>query len=482
MKNIYFYIYPERQFASEYTLMAKSQIDNSLLYWQPEDILVVTNFDWEYRGVKAHVVGDELTAQVVSHGTSLSNKLLTAIYLIEHKLVDSFNWFHDWDIYQLSPLGLTDLDRDLGLVEYSYKPRIQLGSLFFKPQGLDMLKLMSEAVNEHKVNEEEAVNIVITKNQSGILDRIRLLDVSYNVSMRNLDAARQVADKPLKIAHFPPYQPKYLHKSKQVTSPALQQILEVHFSPTPRIKNMLVYISPYKRLNPEHELMLEVQIDNSLQFWAREDLIVLTNFPYEYNGVQAIEVPDSLINKSFETNKRGIINSKVDAMIYAIETGIVDGLTWFHDFDSFQLAELDLPDIEKDMGIVCYGLYPESRLTNLGRKYEHRVNFGNVFIKPASLEILKTLLAKMDQTGLYEEDAMTLLLADETSNIASRVQIMDQTYNIGMRYVRSNIAIAEKPLRVAHFPPNDPRALAKFKNILPAKLSQLLTHKFEGRL
>lgn len=245
-----------------------------------------------------------------------------------------------------------------------------------------------------------------------------------------------------------------------------------------RMKNLLVYISPNHKFNPEHELMCEVQIDNSLDFWQKEDILLLTNFPYEYHGVKSIVAPENLINKSFETNPRGIINSKINAIIYLLENKIIIDQTWFHDFDSFQLLPLDLPEITGDLGVVCYGIYPENRLRPLGKNYEHRVNFGNVFFKPQSVDIFKLLLTKMDETGLYEEDAMTVLLGENTNNIKSRIDIMNQTYNIGLRCVRSNIAIADKPIRVAHFPPNDERVLHKFTKILPPKLGAMLKAKF----
>src|SRR3990167_9066386 len=104
MKNIFFYIYSEKKFAPEYELMSEAQIDNSLEYWKSGDIIVVTNFEWEYRGVVATVVGEEVYAKVQSHGHSLSNKPNVITWLIENNLVGEINWFHDWDIFQIAPL------------------------------------------------------------------------------------------------------------------------------------------------------------------------------------------------------------------------------------------------------------------------------------------------------------------------------------------------------------------------------------------
>ena len=54
MKNLLIFISPAGGFPKEHEELTKMQIDNSLeLGWKPEDILLVTNFDYEYRGIKA---------------------------------------------------------------------------------------------------------------------------------------------------------------------------------------------------------------------------------------------------------------------------------------------------------------------------------------------------------------------------------------------------------------------------------------------
>jgi len=39
---------------------------------------------------------------------------------------------------------------------------------------------------------------------------------------------------------------------------------------------------------------------------------------------------------------------------------------------------------------------------------------------------------------------------------------------------------ADKPLKIAHFPPYDPKYLNKFKHIVPPKLKKMLYEKFDG--
>ena len=241
------------------------------------------------------------------------------------------------------------------------------------------------------------------------------------------------------------------------------------------MKNLLIYISPKNQFNDEHRLMIEVQIDNSLDYWEKKDIVLLTNFPYEYNGVKAIVGPDSLINNLYWKNPRGIVNSKINGIIYLLENKLIEE-TWFHDLDSFQIAPLDV-ELKKDIGLTCYGIYPPSKFIKLNGTYKHRINFGNVFFKKESLDIFKELLKKMDTEDLYEEDAMTLMF----ERLSDRLQIMDQSYNIGIRCTTSNIRISEKPIKVVHFPPHT-HWLTKMRALLPPRLTKLLDARFNDNI
>lgn len=238
------------------------------------------------------------------------------------------------------------------------------------------------------------------------------------------------------------------------------------------MKNLLIYVSPKFKFNIEHELMAEVQIENSLEYWDKKDIILATNFHYEYKGIRSLRIPN-LFNSQYPENPRAIINSKVDVIIYLIEQGFVDDTMWFHDTDAFQLSDIQF-NLKKDIGCVTYGNYPKNRLQNLGRDYDPRINFGSVFFKKESLDIFKNLLRRMDINKHYEEDEMTIMY----ESVKDRVQIMDQAYNIGARNTFENIEISEKPLKVAHFPPNDRKTLDKFQSILPPNLNKLLQERF----
>jgi hypothetical protein len=136
MKNLLIYINPERKFNTENSNYIKIQIDNSLDYWKKEDILLVTNFPYEYKGVKAVVVPDDLYCQ----SSPCIIKINVIVYLLENKLLDELAWFHDTEAWQVAPLDLR-LDKELGLTDYGWDRKWNGGSIFFQPSTLDIFKL-----------------------------------------------------------------------------------------------------------------------------------------------------------------------------------------------------------------------------------------------------------------------------------------------------------------------------------------------------
>ena len=103
------------------------------------------------------------------------------------------------------------------------------------------------------------------------------------------------------------------------------------------MKNLMLFISPLKDFLPEHKTATKIQIDNSLSLgWKKENLILATNFPYQYHGVKSLLVSDdnysdfcptvSLINVIVELFDRNLIK---EGEIY-----------WYHDHDAYQLHEI----------------------------------------------------------------------------------------------------------------------------------------------
>lgn len=204
MKNLLVYIRLPKGFAGDAELSSKIQIDNSLdLGWKTEDLLVVTNFAWEYNGVKAIVVGDEHWYD------KRPRSIKTAIipFLIDQGIIEKglLYWNHDFDAYQNSGFDEAELeleDVDIGLTDYGWRERWCLGSYFFKSSSKDIFEKTKEII--YKDIEDETAMMELTQD-SEIAKRCKRLNISYNFGMRNVESNYKKAKKPLRALHFHPY-------------------------------------------------------------------------------------------------------------------------------------------------------------------------------------------------------------------------------------------------------------------------------------
>lgn len=203
LKNLLIFISPAKAFTGEYGVLAKVQVDNSLsLGWKKEDIIFVTNYPWEYNGVKAIVVGTDHYCAVRPR----SIKTAIVPFLIEAGIIEKgkIYWNHDFDAYQLNAieedeLGLEDVD--VGLTDYGWKERWCMGSFFVRSSSKDIFELAKEII--FKNTEDERAMLELTRNPD-ISRRCKRLNITYNFGMRYVESNYKKAIKPLRIVHFHP--------------------------------------------------------------------------------------------------------------------------------------------------------------------------------------------------------------------------------------------------------------------------------------
>lgn len=223
MKNLIIYINPSKQFDKESRQLIKIQIDNSLdLGWERKDILLVTNFDYEYNGVKALLVGDDNYCKYYRMG-SKEKAILT---LFDMGLIgDDLYWLHDLDCYQCVPLTEEELElgnADVALTDYGSMTRWSTGSVFFKKSARDIFKILVEVMDRLSLGEEQSLQL-LTENHSEAfrtrfkvsydpmtmpwiddLTRIKKINNSYNFIWFNIRSVYKKAIKPLRCIHFHP--------------------------------------------------------------------------------------------------------------------------------------------------------------------------------------------------------------------------------------------------------------------------------------
>jgi hypothetical protein len=208
MKNLLIYTGPQKKFSDEDLILAKIQIDNSLdLGWKETDFLLVTDFPFEYNGIKSHV----LNQAVYYAFDPKANKIPVIAYLIETGLIadDELYWAHDLDAYENfriteSDLGLENFD--LGLTHYTYKAEWQCGSIFFKKGSLDIFKLIDQETirKPHNSRNNEKTLTRLIKEHKIDPKRYKRLNPTYNLMKKYLRTIYPLADKPIRVLHFRP--------------------------------------------------------------------------------------------------------------------------------------------------------------------------------------------------------------------------------------------------------------------------------------
>lgn len=230
MKNLLIYISPNKTFhnstwSDETEILVKIQIDNSLeLGWKPEEIMLVTNFYYQYRGIEAVIVGDD---NYCPFSASTPSKINAIVELFERGLIeDDIYWFHDFDAFQLEPFDGEFDKNKIALTDYGitninkgHNGRWSTGSIFFGNGSVDVFKWIKEAVYKYQANEEVALLALTRHNRHKILNQIEKLNITYNFATRRRNIVEQykITDLPIKVIHFHPYDKRpvfYLHTGK----------------------------------------------------------------------------------------------------------------------------------------------------------------------------------------------------------------------------------------------------------------------------
>lgn len=214
------------------------------------------------------------------------------------------------------------------------------------------------------------------------------------------------------------------------------------------MKNLLIYTGPDKKFSEEDSILAKIQIDNSLDLgWKKEDILLTTDFPYEYNGVRSLVVADGLYY-DFDKNA-----NKSTVIIYLLNQGIIKPreLYWCHDFDAFQNFFFD----EAELGLYGFDL----GLTHYS--YKPQWQFASLFLRESAkdiFELLDSTIRAKPYLSRNNEKTLTHLIADNAIE-SSRYKRMNVTYSVAKRYIETIYEEAIKPLRVLHFRPSDKDAL-----------------------
>jgi len=184
--------------------LIKAQIDNSLeCGWDPKDIIIATNFDFEYKKVKTYVLDE------ICDYSQFFHKQYATLEMMRKGIFEDFNiWYHDLDAFQLEPFDFPQFNGDWGTCVYPNGDghSCQCGIIYLKPSSQDIFEyLVSNMKNKvYNTHDDEVVIRHEVKLNPKFSHRVSILDTSYNMGMTGFDDRYLNATKPIKVVHFHP--------------------------------------------------------------------------------------------------------------------------------------------------------------------------------------------------------------------------------------------------------------------------------------
>ena len=119
------------------------QIDISLhLGYLPQDIILGTNFNFEYREVKSHILTD------ICEWSGFHNFWYGAIELMERGVLDEDFWLHDHDSWPNRYFNFPDFQGEIAGCEYQGTTEWNCASIYCKSSSLETLKAASNDIKD----------------------------------------------------------------------------------------------------------------------------------------------------------------------------------------------------------------------------------------------------------------------------------------------------------------------------------------------
>jgi hypothetical protein len=177
-------------------------VDNSLeLGWRPDDLLFLTSFPFEHRGVRAVEVDAgqrPRTARVTVY-----HKIRNLLEVFDRLDDGEFCWYHDTDAYQLEPFAAPPSERPLSFCLYTQRGlhAVQGGSLFFSAAARPVFAEVYDLLVHRGCRlDEYALTDVVGRPE--FFGYFEALDYAYNLGTTSFALRYQLARPPIKVAHF----------------------------------------------------------------------------------------------------------------------------------------------------------------------------------------------------------------------------------------------------------------------------------------
>jgi hypothetical protein len=220
MKNVVLYLkFDDTPYKTHDSILKYlcAQIDNSLHYGhRVEDIIVVTNFEFTYRGVTSTALRQQCDYNV------WANKFYVIKQIIEDYHDDV--WLHDYDVWQIDNFEFPKFNGMFaGCVYSKQNSNWNGGSFFFTNNSLPILDYLCEyyTINKHILSKmddgrgpkwfSDEVVLCSIREDTQFEQHCYSLSPQYNLGMSGFEPRYACAEKPIKAIHV-----KLLDKKERV--------------------------------------------------------------------------------------------------------------------------------------------------------------------------------------------------------------------------------------------------------------------------
>ena len=179
------------------------QVDWSLnLGWKKEDIIIGTNFDFEYKGIKNHNLKN------ICKYSGFNNFWYGTLELMDRGILDDDFWLHDHDSWQNTKFDFPNFDGEIAGCEYIGTPQWNCGSIYFKKTSKPILEyIVSLMKNNPEVpvsSDEEWIAFCRFDGHSEITNYLSSINTTYNCGVTHHDLRYNQATKPVRVFSFKP--------------------------------------------------------------------------------------------------------------------------------------------------------------------------------------------------------------------------------------------------------------------------------------
>lgn len=184
--------YPKEKLETE----LYAQLENSLdVGWEPDDIVVATNFKFTY-DIAVNIVELKMPKHCLTGSKMFAVRDL--IRMGENDVI----WAHDLDAWQTVPFDEPEF-KDVGLTLYS-RPKYNGGSVFWRPSALDIIEVITTVLEVAELSREEPTINKVLKSPP-YQDRVTTVENGFNVGCSGFKERCDRSEKPIKVCHFHPH-------------------------------------------------------------------------------------------------------------------------------------------------------------------------------------------------------------------------------------------------------------------------------------